>query len=143
MEAYIDDVFENANRIIPVGDGKNFIIAEREGENYHPSAIIRWESDGYYSLVTAFPYNRKYIEKQEKKGSSSLGRGPQAPAPVQDPRLPDAAINEPDGNAGWRTGKDESFENNIPPQIQGVNDAGGGDKNRHKRTSNADLGVVS
>ncbi|GHS85067.1 hypothetical protein AGMMS49957_00360 [Synergistales bacterium] len=41
-EDYIDHVFNNATTILPVGDGKHFMVAERDGEKILPSATIAW-----------------------------------------------------------------------------------------------------
>ncbi len=120
-EAFIDHVFQNASLLLPVGDGKNFMVVERDGENVHPSAVIRWNPDGgFYSLTTAMPVREGYIKSQQKK-SPLPGNEPQAPAPAQAPQSSNASTSSPEGNAELRYGNDDSNANNVALDEKNVN----------------------
>ena len=120
IEEHIDEVYQNNNLIVPLGDGKNFMVVEKEGDRYHPSAVVKWEQGGgFYTLITTFPVEKRYIESQKRK-SSLLGSEPPAPAPAQAPTVADSSKSVPEGGADWRYGKDNAM-GTLPPSEGDVN----------------------
>ena len=75
------------------------MVVEKEGDRYHPSAVVKWEQGGgFYTLITTFPVEKRYIESQKRK-SSLFGSEPPAPAPAQAPTVADSSKSVPEGGA--------------------------------------------
>jgi hypothetical protein len=127
VEEFIDSVYQSADAIIPVDDGKHFMFLKRDGEKIHPSAVVAWKPGGnYYTLVSSFPVENRYIESQ-KKQSPPLGSGPQAPVPIQAPNMSDAPAGQSDEDAAVRYGNDDLIEGRIEQSPESVNPDFGGD----------------
>ena len=117
-EEHINHTFQHANILIPVGDGKEFIVEERKYGKYSPSAVIKWnEEGGFYSLTTSFPVPRQYIENQKEK-SLSLESTSQASAPAQTPLASNASTPGPEGSADLRYGNSDLTKKSITPETK-------------------------
>ncbi len=71
IEAFIEDVIDNGNEIIPVGRDKQgrlseFLVVWNDTKKNQNSVVIAWEEDGgYYTLKSAYPADSDYIKKQK------------------------------------------------------------------------------
>ncbi|MDR1483149.1 MAG: hypothetical protein LBI74_11045, partial [Synergistaceae bacterium] len=120
-EEMVDHVYQNADLLLPIGDGKNFLVIEKDGEKFHPSAVVKWNAeDKFYSLTTSFPAKDNDIRRQREKSLSS-GSGPQTPAPAQAPNLNGVSTSSPEGNAVWRYGDNDSLQESVEQSPGDVN----------------------